>query len=59
MTEKIDPRMPDLNFDDETKAEVAAMLAQPHHPSAAQDNVARAKHELQLRRASETEAVAR
>ena len=50
--------MPDLDFDAEARAGLRKVLAQPHHPTAAQDNLARAKDSLRQARTSESEAVA-
>ncbi len=45
-----EPRMPDLRLDPEAAANLQALLDQPSHPSAAQDNLARAREALRARR---------
>jgi hypothetical protein len=52
-------RMPDLDFDAEDRANLRAALQKEHHPSAAQENLARQKRALADARAPRGAAVAR
>jgi hypothetical protein len=56
MTARKPARMPNLDFDAEARAGLRKVLAQPHHPTAAQDNLARARRALKEARATESAA---
>jgi hypothetical protein len=50
-------RMPDLDFDAEARANLRQVLARPHHPTAAQNNLAKEKRSLREARSREAEAL--
>ncbi len=56
MTARKPARTPNLDFDAEARANLRKVLAQPHHPTAAQDNLARARHALKEARSTESDA---
>lgn len=56
MTKHERSRMPDLEFDAAARAGLREVLARPHHPTAAQDNLARARRALKEARATESDA---
>ena len=49
-------RLPDLELDAEAQSNLRAILAKPHHPSAAQDNLGRQRRALQEARQREAAA---
>ena len=56
MTARKPARTPNLDFDAEARANLRKVLSQPHHPTAAQDNLARARHALKEARSTESDA---
>ena len=57
MTARKAARMPNLEFDAEARANLRKVLAQPHHPTAAENNLARERRALREARAREAHAV--
>ena len=57
MTVRKPARMPNLDFDAEARANLRNVLAQPHHPTAAQNNLARQKRSLREARSREADAL--
>lgn len=58
MKEKKQPRMPDLDLDAEAASNLERLLSRPSHPSAAEDNLARAKQKLRESHAARRTAAA-
>jgi len=56
MTVRRRSRLPNLDLDDEARANLRKVLERPHHPTAAQDNLARARRALKEARATEAAA---
>jgi hypothetical protein len=56
MTKRKAARMPNLDFDEEAMANLRAILAKPHHPSAAEDNLGRQRRALREARQREAQA---
>ncbi len=56
MTARKPARMPNLDLDAEARANLRKVLAKPHHPTAAQDNLARARRALKEARSAESAA---
>jgi hypothetical protein len=50
--------MPNLDLDDEAMANLRTVLTEQHHPTAAQNNLARQRRALREARARESEVVA-
>jgi hypothetical protein len=57
MTVRKPARMPNLDFDAEARANLRKVLAKPHHPTAAQNNLARDKRALREARTHEADAL--
>ncbi len=57
MAARTPARMPDLDFDTEARANLRQVLARPHHPTAAQNNLAKAKRSLREARSREADAL--
>ena len=56
MSKRKPARMPNLELDAEARDGLRKVLARPHHPTAAQDNLARARHALKEARSTESDA---
>lgn len=56
MTQRTRSRTPNLEFDEKARANLREVLARPHHPTAAQDNLARARRALKQARSTEAAA---